>query len=361
MSGPFRGLWSIALKEMMHIRRDRLTLVFAVAIPLFQLVIFGYAIDFQVRYVPTVVVDRDQSRESREYLDSLRTTHYLQLVGWRNSPEEAAEAIRSGDAKVAVIIPPDFARRYGTNRPPQVRAMIDGSDGQVGNAARLAFQKPPEGALPPVGVRVDLMYNPDGRTAIFTIPGLVGVILQLVTVTLSSFSLVRERELGTLDQLMVTPVSRLGLMLGKLLPYAILASFEFVAVIFVARVVFDIPIVGNVWLLGMLAVLFVAAALSMGLLISTLAQNQAMALQFSLLTLLPSILLSGYIAPRHTLPGILWVLSLAFPVTHFIEISRGIMIRGADFASVWPSVAWLVGLTLVLLGVSTSRFRKTVV
>jgi ABC transporter DrrB family efflux protein len=359
MRNLFTGWWSIALKEIMHIRRDRVTLVFSVAVPMFQLVIFGYAIDFQVRHVRTVVVDQDRSRESREYLASLENTRYLDVVGAESSPERAADALRSGRAKVAVIVPPDFARRSGTGVAPQVRVLIDGSDSQVGNAARLALARPPANARPEVDARVNLLYNPDARTAVFTVPGLVGVILQLVTVTLSSFSLVRERESGTLDQLMVTPVGRGGLMVGKLLPYAVLASLEFVGVVFLARVVFDVPIVGNVFLLAALAVLFVVASLAIGMLISTVAKNQATALQFALLTLLPSILLSGYIAPRSTLPPPLALVSNFIPVTHFIEISRGIMVRGAGLRDLLPAVLWLLGISVALLALATLQFRKT--
>jgi ABC-type multidrug transport system permease subunit len=307
-----------------------------------------------------VVVDMDRTPESREYVASLQNTQYLDVVGYLPTPDRAHAALRRNDARVAVIIPPDFARRWGTARTPTVQVLLDGSDSQVTGPARNAFQRPARLTGPnAVDVRVDVLFNPQIQTRVYTIPGLVGVILQLVTVSLTSFSLVREREQGTLEQLMVSPVGRLGLMLGKLAPYSALAMVELVTVLFVARLVFDVPIAGSVGLL-LLSVPFVLAALSIGLFISTVAQNQAQSLQLTLLTLLPSILLSGYIAPRETLPGPLYLLSNVLPVTYFIQIIRGIMVRGAGLFDLLPSVVALLLLTVILLALSTSRFRKSV-
>jgi ABC-type multidrug transport system permease subunit len=355
-----RGLASIARKEFLHIRRDPTTLVFALLTPMLQLMLFGFAVNYDVRHIATLVVDQDRSRESREYIASLQNTEYLQVVRYSSNAEDAPTALRSGEARVAVIIPPDFSSRWGTASPPQVQLLLDGSDSSVANPAKLAFSAPNTNSPPPVEARTTVLYNPDNRTAVYTVPGLLCVILQLVTVTLTSFSLVRERETGTLDQLMVTPVGRLGLMLGKLLPYAGLASLEFFGVLFLARTIFNVPLAGSLWLLAALAVLFIIAALAMGLLISTLAQNQAQSLQFTLLTTLPSILLSGYIAPRETLPGFLTLVSYLFPVTYFIGIARGIMVRGAGLAEIWPNVVGLIIVGSVLLAISTARFRKSV-
>lgn len=361
MREALNGFLSIALKEILHIRRDPTSLVFALLIPMVQLSLFGFAVDFDVRHIPTVVVDLDRTRESRDYVASLRNTQYLDIDGYLPTPDRAYQALRRNDARVAVIIPPDFARRRGTPNAPTVQVLLDGSDSQVTGPARNAFQRPPGLTGPnPVDVRMDVLFNPEIRTRIYTIPGLVGVILQLVTVSLTSFSLVREREQGTLEQLMVSPVGRLGLMLGKLAPYSVLAMVELITVLFVARLVFDVPIAGSLVLLLCLAVPFILAALSMGLLISTVAQNQAQSLQLTILTLLPAILLSGYIAPRETLPGPLLLLSNIIPVTYFIQIMRGIVVRGAGPGDLLPSVLALMLLTVILLALSTSRFRKSV-
>jgi len=355
------GLSSVARKEMLHIRRDPTTLIFALLIPLVQLTLFGFAINFDVRHVRTAIVDLDRSRESREYVVSLANTQYLDVVSYLATPEAAAAAIRRNDVRAAVILPPDFARRYGATERPVVRVLLDGSDSQVANPARNAFARPPDPTTRGgVETRIDVMFNPEMRTPVYTIPGLVGVLLQLVTVSLTSFSLVREREQGTLEQLMVSPVSRLSLILGKLFPYAVLAMVELVAVLYAGHLIFDVPFVGNILLLILLSLPFVLAALSMGLLISTLAQNQAQALQMTLLTVLPSILLSGYITPRDSLPGPLYVLSCGVPVTFFIQIVRGIAIRGADLSDLLPSVVALIALTVILLTLATSRFRKSI-
>jgi ABC-type multidrug transport system permease subunit len=354
------GLKAILRKEFMHIRRERSTLVFALGIPMMQMLLFGYAVNYDVRYVRTVVLDQDRSRESREYLASLNNTHYLQIVGAVSTPDAAATALRNGSARVAVIVPPDFSQRYGTARPPEVQVLVDGSDSQVANPAIEALQSPTASQNVNIQPRIDVLFNPDSKTAVYTIPGLIAIILQLVTVTLTAFSLVRERESGSLDQLMVTPVGRLALMLGKILPYAALSSCEFLGVLFLARLIFDVPLRGSFLLLAGLSVIFIVCTLSLGLLISTLAKTQGEALQFTMITVLPSILLSGYISPLETLPGPLMILSNIFPVTHFMKITRGIMVRGATFTDLLTPILALCAITVVLIAAATLRFRKTV-
>lgn len=364
-SGTLNGFWSVAAKEVRHLRRDPATLIFALLIPVVQLTLFGFAIDFDVRHIPTVIVDSDRSRESRAYVDALRNTHYIEVVGYRSAPDEAAAALRRGEARVAVIIPPDFARRSGVpGERPVARVLIDGSDSQTATRARLAFLSSgtPAPATSTPGIveaRTDMLFNPDMRTETFMIPGLIGVILQIVVVALTSFSLVREREQGTLEQLMVSPVGRLGLMLGKLLPYAVLAFGEMLAVLLLGRLVFDVRVAGSLPLLLLLSLPFIVATLSLGLLISTLAQNQAQALQMTLLIMLPSILMSGFVFPRDTMPGPLYLLSGALPVTYFLEILRGIIVRGAGFSDVWPNLAALLAITTILLAIAAARFRKS--
>ena len=359
-SGALYGFAAIARKEFMHIMRDPTTIIFALFTPLMQLIFFGFALNYDVRYVPTVVVDQDRTRESREYLAKLGNTHYLEIVGAKATPGEAADAIRSGVARVAVVIPPNFARQYGSKRPPQVQAIIDGSDSQVATPAVQAFRATASRAPGEVEVRQRVLFNPNSKTSTYTIPGLIGVILQMGTVTLTAFSLVKERESGSLDQLMVTPVGRMGLVLGKILPYAVLSSVEFIGVLWAATIIFDVPLRGNFFALSALSVLFIFCGLSLGLLISTIAKTQGQALQFAMLTILPSILLSGYLAPLETLPGALTLISNVIPARHYIEISRGIMVRGATLGELWvPSVA-LLALTAGLLLIATARFRKTI-
>lgn len=360
MKAALHGFSGIVAKELLHIRRDPTTLVIALLIPMIQLVLFGYALDFDVRHIRTAAVDMSRTRESREFLTRLQNTQYLDIVRALPSPRLAEQALRRNEVRVAVIIPADFARRVGTQHPPTVSVLLDGSDGQVANPARSAFLRAPGSAPSPVDIRFDVLFNPQIRTQVYTIPGLVCVLLQLVTVSLTSFSLVREREHGTLEQLMVSPVGRLGLILGKLVPYSALAMIELVAVFFMGWLIFDVRIAGSFLLLVALAIPFVLAALSLGLFISTVAQNQTQAMQLAMLTTLPAILLSGYISPRETLPGPLYLLSEILPVTHFIQISRGIVVRDTGLADLAPSLVALIIITIVLIAAATTRFRKSI-
>lgn len=355
------GFASVLKKEFMHLRRDPATLVIALMLPFIQMIIFGYAINFDVRRIETVVVDLDNSRESREYVQKLKATQYIDPVMSATSPTDAAEMLKMGKVRVGITIPSGFARTMLAGGNPQVGVMIDGSDAQVSMRARFAFVTPP--SKPAAGqpdARINVLFNPDSTTSNFMIPGLIAVILQIVTVALTAFSIVREKEQGTLEQLMVTPVGRLGLMLGKLAPYAVLAMAELLMVLFISRVVFAVPSHGSYFTLIVMSIPFVVASLSLGLLISTVAQTQGQALQFTMLTMLPSILLSGYVSPRETMPGPLYIISSVLPATHYMQVTRGIMIRGAGFLDLLPQFLTLIVISAVLILASTARFRKTV-
>lgn len=355
-----RGFWSVAAKEFLHLRRDPATIVVALLIPVLQLTIFGYAIDFDVRHIRAVAVDLDRSSASASYLAAIQNTQYIQFVRAASDSKAALDLLRRGEVSAGVIVPPGFGREMAAGRKAVARVLVDGSDNTVATRARLAFQLsagPPKSAVEP---RISVLFNPEMRSSNFMVPGLIGVILQIVTVSLTSFSFVREREHGTLEQLMVSPVGRLGLMLGKLTPYAFLALAEMGAVVLAGWLLFGVHIAGSPLLLFALTVPFILAALSMGLAISTIAQNQAQALQLTLLTMLPSILLSGFVFPRDTMPGPIYVVSFAIPVTFFLDILRGIVLRGAGLSDLWTSVAALLALTVMLVSVSALRFRKSV-
>jgi ABC-2 type transport system permease protein len=355
------GFFAILTKEFMHLRRDRSTLVIALLLPLIQMILFGYAINFDVRHIPTVVADLDHSRESRAYLQQLHATQYLDFVTFAPSPVEEAHMLRDGRARVGITIPPGFGRSLAAGRNPEVGVVIDGSDSQVSLRARSAFFTTPS-QLPPgtPDARITVLFNPTSRTSTFMIPGLIAVILQVVTVALTAFSIVREKEMGTLEQLMVTPVGRLALMLGKIMPYAALAIFELAVVLFASDVVFDVRSHGSLVALFVLSVPFIIASLSLGLFISTIAQTQGQALQMTQLTLMPSILLSGYIAPRETMPGWLYLISSVLPATHYMQATRGIIVRGAGFTDLIPQFLALWAIAAVLLVLSTMRFRKSI-
>jgi ABC transporter DrrB family efflux protein len=380
---PMWGLIAILVKEFSHIRRQPSTLFFMLVIPVIQTLIFGVALDTQIEHIPTVVYNLDGQRSSRELIDAFVNTRKFTLVDQVHDEESFRRAMTSGRAKVGLRIPPDYSEKLLTSEQASVQVLIDGSDSQVAttaqNAANLlgltrsmnlargkaeGFQFAPSrsqtGELSiPIDVRSRLLYNPDLESAFFFVPGLVGIILQLVTLFLTSFAIVRERETGTLEQLFVTPVGRAGLMLGKLLPYAIVGFIETLIVLAFMVYGFGVPIHGSLVLLMSLSAVFLVCSLGLGLLVSTIAKTQVTAMQFAFIVMLPSVLLSGFIFPREEMPFAIYLVTFAIPVTYFIEILRGIVLRGADLIDLIPSIVGLVTCGLIILGLSIARFRKT--
>ncbi|MBN2022741.1 MAG: ABC transporter ATP-binding protein/permease [Pirellulales bacterium] len=376
------GFAAICLKEFSHIRRQPATLFFLLVVPIIQTIIFGYAINTQIDNIPTVVLDLDGRGNARRLVEAFVNTRKFAVVERVRDEDSFRRAMTSGRAKVGIKIPPNYSDRLVRAEQVQVQVLIDGSDSQVAttalNAASLlglnmsiqmakrkadslqigvARNAAGRAALP-VEVRPRLLYNPDLDSSHFFVPGLVGLILQLVTLFLTSFAIVRERELGTLEQLFVTPVGRAGLMLGKLLPYAVLGVLETLLVLNVMVFIFGVPIAGDVFLLLALATLFLVCSLGLGLLVSTLAKTQVAALLFAFMVMLPSVLLSGFMFPRSEMPTAIYVLTFAIPVTYFLEILRGIVLRGAGLVDL---TAPLVGLSIccvLIVALSIARFRK---
>lgn len=380
---PFHGLWAVWTKEFFHIRRDPATLFFMFIIPIVQLTIFGYALDTTIEFIPTVVYNLDGREESLRLVERFKNTRTFDIIKRVYREDDMQNALTSGEAKVVIQIPPDYSEKLLKKEQAQVGVYIDGSDSQVATAAsnatkllgvtvsiqratqvaeglQLAAARDPYGkASLPLDIRPRLLYNPDLLSERFFVPALVGVILQLVTLFLTSSSIVRERELGTLEQLFVTPVGRMGLTLGKLIPYCIIGITETILVLNVMVFLFAVPIQGSIFLLLALAVIFLFCALGMGLLISTIARNQVQSMQMSLLIMLPSILLSGFVFPRNNMPTLIYWLSCLFPVTYFIEILRGIILRGAQLQDLMFWVNGLLICSVVLLALSAWRFDKS--
>ncbi|HLG15554.1 MAG TPA: ABC transporter permease [Blastocatellia bacterium] len=369
----FRGFGSIFYKEIIQISRDPLTLMLMLIVPMIQLMVFGYAINTDVRNIKTAVYNLDPGPESRELLRAFENTDYFQIAVEARSDDELNDAITSGKVKVGIKIPPDYSNRLLANRQATVLVLIDGSDSSIAmqsvtvstsvgfsqSIARMARAGEANGSPQlPIEVRPKMLFNPDSRSANFMVPGLIAVILQIITTLLTAFSIVRERERGTLEQLLVTPVRPFGLMLGKLVPYGLIGIFETCTVLAVMRVVFDVPINGSLVLLLTLSILFLFTALAIGLLISTKAQNQMQALQLAWLIMLPSVLLSGFMFPRDSMPVVMQVIGSLVPATHFMEILRGIVLRGATAADLWEHIVVLAVMGLVLLMLSAFRFRK---
>lgn len=368
----FKGLSSIVYKETIHVLRDPRTLFFMILIPGLQLTIFGFAIDLEVRDIRTVVYNLDGRRESRELLDAFQHSESFKFVGTAFSDRELNNFIVAGKARVGIKVPPDYTDRLLRGDRTTVQVLLDGSDStvamqalNVANAIALSrsinilSDVVPGTSGPPIEVRPRVLFNPDMRTVNFMVPGLVGIIMQIVTMLLTAVSIVREKEQGTLEQLMVTPVSRLGLMVGKLVPYGVIGVVETVSVLMIMRFLFGVPIQGSVVLLMTFSMAFLFTALGLGLLVSTIAQNQIQALQLSFIIIMPSVLLSGFVFPQETMPWIIWVIGQCIPATYFIRILRGIIIRGAGFEDLWINAAILTGMGVVVLSIATARFRKT--
>lgn len=376
------GLSAMLIKEFSHIRRETSTIFFMIVVPVLQTIIFGYAIQTEIENIATIVYDLDGRSAARELAESLENARTFKIVGRVYDEESFRRAMTSGNAKVGLRIPPNYTDHLLRGEQVQVQVLIDGSDSQVATTAlnaanalgmaksaqigrgfadalpQVPARDPVGRAAIPIDMRPRLLYNPDLESSHFFVPGLVGIILQLVTVFLTSFAIVRERELGTLEQLFVTPVGRLGLLFGKLVPYAIVGFLEMLLVLIVMVFVFGVPIHGSLPLLLSLSFLFLLCSLGLGLLISTVATTQLQAMQFAFLTMLPSVLLSGFMFPRTEMPLPIYLLSFGIPATYFLEILRGIVLRGADLIDLVPQAIGLVVCSLAILSIAVNRFRK---
>jgi ABC-2 type transport system permease protein len=364
------GFMAVFRKELTQMMRDRTTLLFSLMVPTLELILFG-VIDMNAKNIPTVVFDQSRSQESRRLQEQFGATSYLQLVGEAHSRAELQHAIVAGRAQVAIEIPPDYARNIVAGRRADVLVMIDGSDSSVANQALAASNGvviqngmaeiiESTGHQPRFDVHPLMMFNPDMRSANLLIPGLIAILLTFSGTILCAFAIVKERERGTLEQLMVTPVSPLAVVLGKILPYLGLAYATLIIVLVLMVVLFHVPIYGSVLLLLVLSSVYVLALLSFGLLISSRAGTQMEAMQMAMGIMLPSVLLSGYILPLSSLPAPLRVISAIIPATHFIKIARGIIIRGASFSELWQPVLSLIGISAVLIAARARAFKKTI-
>lgn len=365
MWASFRAIFE---KEFLHLRRDRGTLVLAFTIPLFQLMLFGF-IDMTVHNVPTVVVDQDHSSQSRELIDRLRATGTFAVSRVTNDPREARRAITAGRARVGVVIPPDYHDKRARSRGARVLALIDGSDSTVsaqalasinGLVAAMNLEEVRRGtrAPEPLGAQPIILFNPDGRTANYIIPGLVAILVQIVAVMLAAVAIVREREKGTLEQLLVTPLDPLGLMLGKLGPYLFVGLGEMAMILSIMRFGFGVPIRGNLFFLFGMALIYLFALLALGLFVSMRTKTQGEAQQMAQMFVLPSIFLSGYIFPFDGLPLLLRGIGELLPATHMVAIMRGVVLRDAGPAELLPHVLALAAISAVLVSLSVRSLKK---
>ncbi len=377
---PMLGFRAMVYKEVLHALRDRFALIFAFMMPLFQMVILGFAVDTNVRQVPTAIFDQSGltsgdgtsgSSASREFIDRLRNADTFHVYKFVHSDEEMNEEMIAGRARVAVKFPPEFARDLLRGETAQVLVLVDGSDSSVaGQAVTVTGQIGLDESLRrllgdqaarPIEVRPKIMFNPASRSPNFFLPGMVAILLIFVTTMLTAFSVVREKERGTLEQLLVTPVRPLALMLGKITPYFALGVAEVCTLLLFMNFVFEVPIHGSPLLLTLLSSCYLFVNLTIGVLISTKANSQAEAMQLAMMIMLPSIFLSGYIFPRDNMPLIFFGLSYLVPATYMVNISRGVILRGAGPAELWLDALVLFVLGVVVLLLAVRRFKSMIV
>ncbi len=364
-------------KEFIQLRRDPLAVTLALFVPVAMLFIFGWAINTDVKHIPAVVLDQSASPESRMLLEGLANSQYFDLRHRARSQAELTRLIDEGKAKVGIVIPPDYARRV-SRESARVQVIVDASDPMVATSAinaatSLGFARSTEvltrnlqgTALfrradePPVDFRVRAWYNPDLVSAIFIVPGLIGALLMQTTITTMAVTVVRERERGTLEALIVSPVRRWELMLGKIIPNLLVAYGQMTGALLVAHYVFDVPIRGSLVLLYVLSLVFMWGTLGIGIYVSTAAKTVPQAMQLSFLTFLPSIYLSGLLFPIEGMPVGAQYLAAVIPLTYYLRIVRGIVLKGVGVDLLWPSVLPLVAFGAVIFTLAVLRFRKS--
>jgi len=363
--------WAMLWKEFVQLKRDRFTLAMMIGIPVIQIGLFGYAIQTEVRHLPTVVLDESRSEQSRDLVKALENTGNFDIVAQVADRDALRRWIELGDAKAGLVIPPDFARDLKRRREATAQVVVDAADPLSASAAisagsqlgaiqtrRLAASQP--GIAPVIDVRVRPWYNPGLRSAVYIVPGIIGVILSMTMVVIASIAVVRERERGTLEQLIVTPISKTSLMLGKIVPFLLIGYVQISVILLVGKVLFDVPVVGSITELYLIALPFIVASLGIGLLVSAAVKSQAQAMQLGFFYLLPNILLSGFMFPREAMPGPAQWIGATLPLTYFLTTLRGILLKGVGFEELWRETLVLVLFAVVLVALAVRRFRKTI-
>jgi ABC-2 type transport system permease protein len=368
-----RKLLALTWKELLQLRRDPITLRLIIFIPLMQTIVFGYAINYDVKHLRTVVLDESRSYESRELVAKLTASQYFRIVGSVASFDELRQTMDGGHASVALAIDRDFGADMRRGRPAHALLIVNASDtttamqamsiaGGISNLASVQVLARRAGwreKLAPIDVRVRPWYNPDLRTATFVIPGLIAIMLTFTLVPFTAGAIVRERERGTLEQLMVTPLTRFQLILGKIVPFIGIGYVQLTIIVLLMLYVFRIPIAGSILELYLVAFIFIAAVLGLGIFISTLAKTQMQATQMSFFVLLPFVFLSGLVFPIDGMPVIFQHVSRVIPARYFIEVLRGIVLRGARLRELADPIAWLSLFAVLIIGMAVVRFKKT--
>ncbi|HZV37727.1 MAG TPA: ABC transporter permease [Pseudoxanthomonas sp.] len=354
-----RQVFAVMLKEVRQMARDRMTVAMMIGIPTLQLLLFGYAINPDVRNLPAAVADMADTAGSRALVQDLFATGVIRPVAGARTPQELQALLREGRIKVGVVVPQDFERRRIDHREA-MQVIVDGSDISVQATARQLAAMPLDGGngLQAGQISVLPLYNPRRVSAINVVPGLVGVILTMTMVMFTAMAIVRERERGNLELLITTPVSSGELMVGKVLPYIVVGLVQVTVVLLLGSLLFQVPIRGSLFDVYGASVLLIVANLTLGLLVSTAAKTQFQSMQMAFFLFLPSILLSGFMFPFDGMPRFAQWIAEVLPLTHFMRLIRGIVLRGATLAELWPDVLALLAFTAAMLALAILRFRK---
>lgn len=358
---------AIVKKEFIHVIRDKPSLIIIVLMPVIMITLFGYAISTEVDDIKMAVFDADKTFESQELVRKFQASNYFLASFYVDNIQDIEDLMDGGIVKAALLIPSGYAKDLKRKATPEALLIIDGSDPTVARTALQSgnlianiytIQAMSGGEFQPLEMKTRVWYNPNLESSKFIVPAIIGLIMQNITIILTAFSIVREKENGTLEQLIVTPIMPTELILGKIIPYILIGSVDFMIALFFGTWLFKVPIQGNLLLLLFLGYGFVICALAIGILISSIAQNQLQAMQIALLTILPSILLTGFMFPREAMPRSIQLLSNIIPATYFINILRGIILKGVGWPFLWKDAMFLGIIATLLLVLAIIRFRK---
>jgi ABC-2 type transport system permease protein len=368
-----KRLLALTWKELLQLKRDHMSMKLIVVMPVMQLIIFGYAINYDVKHLKTVVMDESRSYDSREFVAKMAASQYFDIIGGVDSFETLQQQIDSAQASVGLIIDRDFGKDRHRGAPAQALLIVNASDSTTSNQAMSVASGIAKGmsvdvlerklgwksAGPPVDLRLRPWYNPELKTSNFIVPGLIIIVLTFTLINFTASSIVKEREFGTLEQLQVTPITGPQLIIGKILPFVLIGYVQLTLLAVSMRWLFDVEVQGSVAALYVLVGLFIAAVLGLGILLSTIARTQAQATQLSMMILLPFVFLSGYVFPIEGMPMIFQWITWLVPANYAMQIVRGIVLRGATVAQLWEPIMWLTLYTLLIVGMAVLRFKKT--
>lgn len=373
----WKRLITITKKEFIHIRRDKASLAIALMMPIMMLLLFGFAVNTDVNNVSLVVYDGSKTTDSRELISKFTNSYYFSLYDIVDSQKEVEEYINMGKAKVGLVIPSDYTKELRRNDASEIQVLVDGSDPTIARTAmsysllignnysiklkQIETRKLGLANQSNTGINLKpfILYNPTMESSKFNIPGVIGLILQNITVILTSFAMVREREKGTIEQLIMTPVTPFELIVGKLIPYTIIGFLDMIIALVLGNIIFGVTVKGSFFLLIILGTLFLICSLAMGMLISTLARTQLQAMQASIALLLPSVLLSGFMFPREAMPKLIYYISNVLPMTYFLQILRGIIVKGIGYSYLISPIISLIILITIIILITMKKFNKT--